>query len=318
MLWLLLLLCADSFDTSLRSGLIALNNNDLPVAESQLEAASQLHPADARVWLALAQTYFKLQRRGDADSAAMRAESLTKDSALLQALTVYYSETGNTEKTGEVVRTALSQSGLGEDYYFKLADICLKHRDFTNALESLAAGRKIFDRSPQLELAAGVAYYGLRRFPESIDAFLRTIEIDPALEQPYVFLGRMLEQAEDRLPRIREAFAGFERRAPDNYLSPFLYARSLSLGNPAQAEALLRKSIARNGQFAESQSELGAILERQGRFEEAARAMRRAIELNPNDPVPHYRLARIYDRLGKANEAKAERDQHARLVNATR
>ncbi|MDQ2898903.1 MAG: hypothetical protein M3Y07_03775 [Acidobacteriota bacterium] len=38
-------------------------------------------------------------------------------------------------------------------------------------------------------------------------------------------------------------------------MSPFLYARSLSLGNPAQAEVLLRKSIARNGQFAEAKAE---------------------------------------------------------------
>ncbi|MDQ6663402.1 MAG: tetratricopeptide repeat protein [Acidobacteriota bacterium] len=206
----------------------------------------------------------------------------------------------------EVVRT--------EDYYFKLADTCLKRRDFTNALEAVNAGLKFFNKSPQLELAAGVAYYGLRRFPESIDSFLRTIELDPTLEQPYMFLGRMLEQAEDQLPRIRKAFAQFARSAPDNYLSLFLYAKSLSLNDPGQAETLLRKSISRNGRFAESQFELGAVLERQGRFEESASAMRRAIELNPKDPVAHYRLARIYDRLGKPDQATAERELHARLL----
>ena len=74
-------------------------------------------------------------------------------------------------------------------------------------------GRKNFDKSPQLELAAGVAYYGLRRFPEAIEAFLRTIRLDPGIEQPYVFLGRMLDQAEDKLPQITEVFAGTDHAA---------------------------------------------------------------------------------------------------------
>ena len=292
--WLLFLLLADPFE----SGLQALSRNDLPAAQSHLEAATKLHPTDPRPWLALAQTYWKLHRTPDADTAAARASTLIHDPSLYPALALYYSETNNTSKTAEVVHLAIQQTQYSEDYYFRLADLCLKQQNFPVAIEALAAGRKIFDKSPQLELASGVAYYGMRRFPEAIDAFLRTIQLDPSIEQPYVFLGRMFDQAEDRLPRVRDAFAAYAKRAPGSYLALFLNAKA----DPAQAEALLRKSIALNETFWESHFDLGVLLDRQSRFEDAAREMRRAGELNPTDPVPKYRLARI----GKSTQPQAQ------------
>jgi Flp pilus assembly protein TadD len=41
--------------------------------------------------------------------------------------------------------------------------------------------------------------------------------------------------------------------------------------------------------------------------------LRRCIELNPNDPVAHYHLARLYDQAGKPAEARAERELHRKL-----
>jgi len=314
MIWLFVALFAGQFETAFRAGLVALNENNLTVAESQLEAASQLEPNDARVWLALAQTYRKLHKLPSAQTAAEKAEVLATDPVLIHGLALYYSEAANYGKAAELFQAAIRRSPFTESYYFDLAQLYLKRQDFAAALGTLNSGRKNFDKSAQLELASGVAYYGLRRFPEAIDAFLATIRLDPGVEQPYVFLGRMLDQAEDRLPKIGEVFAAFARSAPENYMSGFLYAKALMVQHPDQAEALLRKSIARNGEFWESHFELGVLLDQREKFEDAAREMRRSIELSPNDPVPHYRLARLYDRLGKTAEARAERELHARLA----
>ena len=62
MVWLFLVLFAGQFESTFHAGLTALNNNNLALAESRLEAASQLEPRNARVWLALAQTYWKLRK----------------------------------------------------------------------------------------------------------------------------------------------------------------------------------------------------------------------------------------------------------------
>jgi uncharacterized protein HemY len=79
-------------------------------------------------------------------------------------------------------------------------------------------------------------------------------------------------------------------------------------------EALLRKSIALDGKNWESHLELGGVLDKRRAYDEAAKEFQRSIELNPKSSTPHYRLARVYDRLGKKQEAEAERERHAALV----
>lgn len=296
MVLLYVALFAGQFDATFREGLVALNANNLTVAESKLEASAQLEPHNPRVWLALAETYWKERKLPQAEKAARNAENWAAgDAVALNLLATFYTE----------------------DYYFQVAQSHLQQQDFAGALDTLEPGRKKFSASAQLELVAGVAYYGLRRFPEAIESFLRTIQLDGAVEQPYVFLGRMLDQAEGRLPAVTQVFAAFASRAPDNYLSNFVYGKALTMGDrPEHAEPLLRKSMAENGGYWESHFELGLLLDREKKFEEAAAEMRRAVELNPRDPVPHYHLARLYDRLGRSAEAAAERETHARLSAA--
>lgn len=318
MLWaFLLFFLSGQFDTTFRDGLIALNRNQLAEAEAKLEAAAQLQPSDARVWLALAQTYRRLDRAADSQKAAEHAESLAAgDGVVLHALGLFYTQSGDEARAAKAMQSAIAARPYEESYYFELAQLQLKHENFAAALETIGAGRKNFDRSAQLALAEGVACYGLRRFPQAIDAFLKTIDLDPSIEQPYEFLGRMLDQAEGRLPRIAAAFAAYAKRAPEDYRAAFLLGKSMSLANDPAAESTLRRSIALRGDYWESHFELGVLLARDRKYEDAAREVRRAVELNPSDPAPHYHLARLYDRLGKPAEAAAERAAHARLTAA--
>src|SRR6266404_5546346 len=147
MVWLLLVLFADQFDTTFRAGLIALNQNDLAAAESQLESASRLQPRDARVWLALAQTYWKLHKPELAKQAATRAEDFTTDDAILRGLAIYYSETADYSKAAGLLRAAIRRNPYSESYYFELGQLYLNQQNFAAALETLNSGRKNFDKS---------------------------------------------------------------------------------------------------------------------------------------------------------------------------
>jgi tetratricopeptide (TPR) repeat protein len=379
----LLLAQSPSFDAALRAGLEALQHNDLASARVALESAARMQPDQPQVWLALAQTYWKLQESNLAGSAAEKAERLSlRHPVVFKALSLFYSESGNYEKAAEcaaayaskalddpgaygraiqlylqarkpkpaidLARTALALENradvrylLGkayemdgqpvesvremraaiklnpyeESYYFELARDLLKHNGSQEAIQVLEDGKKDFARSAQIELTLGVAYYSMRRFSDAVDAFLRVIRIDPGVEQPYVFLGRMLDQTASKLPDVTAAFAALAKANPKNYTADFLYGKALAFGGQRdQAEALLRKSVAENDEFWESHFELGGVLEAVRDFAGAAREFRRAAELNPKNPGVHYRLARVYDRLGKADEAKAEHALHAKLT----
>jgi len=301
-----------SFDDELRRGLLALQNNNLTEAKQSLEQASRLQPANPKVWIALAQAYLRSKQPVPANAAAKRAEALAADSPVVQqALAIFYSETGDFARAAALARH-------DERFAFDLGQTLLHRGDFAGALSFFEAARQRFPNSAQIELAYGVAAYGQRRFTDTIDAFLRVIRIDPSVEQPYVFLARLLDQAGDRLGQITAAYAAWEKAAPGNCLPVCLHAKALSAagGDPAEIEAELRRSIQLNDAYWESHFELGVLLVRNRRWEAAAAELTRSIELNPKHAAAHFQLARAYEKLGKPELAQAERAEHQRLTAA--
>ena len=166
-------------------------------------------------------------------------------------------------------------------------------------------------------LALGVARYGQRRFDDAAAAFLQVIQIDPRIEQPYLFLGKMLDQAGTHLEKITKAFAAWEAGNPQNAQAQLLLAKVRLANDPqdAKAEALLRESILLDASNWEAHYELGVLLAAKRNFREAAAELSRASELDAKQPMPHYHLARVYDRLGEPERAKTEREMHQALVS---
>jgi Flp pilus assembly protein TadD len=202
-----------------------------------------------------------------------------------------------------------------EQFCFDYAQALLHRGDFTASADVVSEGLGAHPKSSQLQLALGVARYGQRRFEDAIESFLKTIQRDPSVEQPYVFLGRMLDQAGPRLAEITKDYQAWNRKQPSNYQSSFLLAKALVAGGgePSIIGDLLRRSIHLKADFWESHLELGLLLSKQRKFPEAAAELVRSASLNPKEPLPHYHLARVYDRLGQSDKAKAERELHQQL-----
>jgi tetratricopeptide (TPR) repeat protein len=202
-----------------------------------------------------------------------------------------------------------------EQFCFDYAQALLHRGDFTASADVVSEGLSTHPKSSQLQLALGVARYGQRRFEDAIESFLKTIQRDPSVEQPYVFLGRMLDQAGPRLAEITKDYQVWNRKQPSNYQSSFLLAKALVAGGgePSIIGDLLRRSIHLKADFWESHLELGLLLSKQRKFPEAAAELVRSASLNPKEPLPHYHLARVYDRLGQPDKARAERELHQQL-----
>ena len=323
---LFLLLAAAGFEESFRAGLLALQRNDLASAEENLAAASKLEPNNARVWVALARTYWKLNQGEKADAAASKAGALgAADPVVLSSLAIFYEDSRQIGKAADAqaryAALAPDNANAGqkaEALYFDAVQPLLQQQKFADAIAILSKAAAQFPRSAQLELALGVAHYGLRRYDEAAQAFLRTIAIDPEIERPYLFLGRFLTQIPGRLPEVTAQFARYRMAHPGNPAGYVLHAKALNAQSiePATARQFLERAIALDDRDASAHFELGVVLEATRRYADAAREFARAAELDPNDSTTHYRLSRLYDRLGRPEEARREREIHAKLVAA--
>ena len=302
----------------LRQGLAALNKNDLAHARESLEKAAKQEPRSAVVWVALAQTCLKSGQKKLATEAAGRAEQFGAGVPTIQhALAMFYAGSGDLIKAADWERR--SGAGAQEAFLSELGQALLKSGKFAEALALLEVGQRHFPKDAQIVLAYGVACYVQRHMEDAVNAFLQVIRLDDAIEQPYVFLGRMLERTGDRLPEVIASYEAWEKKAPDNHLPAFFHAKALLASPNSDApvvEAELRRSIELNGAFSDSHLELGALLARQGKWPEAERELSRSIELDPGQARAHYELARVCLRLGKPEQAKAERAEYDRLKTA--
>jgi tetratricopeptide (TPR) repeat protein len=322
---LFLLFAADpTFDEVFRAGLVALQRNDLPAAEQNLAAASRLAPGNARVWVALARTYWKLDRGPEADRAAERAGTLGKsDATVLSSLSIFYADARQPLKAAEAEaaycvltpRDAAARE-RAEALYFQAAQPLLEQQRFAEAIDILKPASARLAGSAQLELALGVAYYGMRRFDDAASAFLRTIAIAPELERPYVFLGKFLGQIPARLPEVTARFIEYEKAHPQSATGYLLHAKALNAQSADGARARLEKALSIDDRDPTAHFEMGVVLDREERYAEAVKEFVRSSELDPNEPATHYRLSRLYDRLGKSEDARREREIHAKLVAA--
>jgi tetratricopeptide (TPR) repeat protein len=205
------------------------------------------------------------------------------------------------------LQDAIRKNPETESNYTDLGNLLLRTQNFGEASLVLQAARAKFPRSAQPALSLGVAYYGLRRFQDSVAAFLVAGRLDPAAEQPVGFLNRMSEHWGDRRNDVINLFAAYAKSFPRSALAHFVLGRAT--GDTGE----LRRAIELNPGAPDVHIELGAVLEKQRDFPAAIAAFRRAAELAPKNPIPHYRLARLYARSGDSKRAEAERALHEKL-----
>jgi tetratricopeptide (TPR) repeat protein len=338
----------------------ALASGDLARAQASLEDLTVKDPGNGRAWMLLAQTYARRKNVAAALAAASKSETLgTQDAEVFQGLVflftnlqpdlkraadleAHYAELQPSDKDAwrrvakmylearEYDRAivagtrGLAAAPYDENAHFLLIQMYLEHQDFDHATEAIANARKVFARSPQIELAAGVCAYGLRHFDEALEQFLKTIDLAPDVPQPYQFLGRMLDHAGERMPEVTKRFREFHARHPDDSDACVLYAKVLMAGldpggfppEAEQAMRLLEHGRSIDGNQAETHYQIGCLLERKRDFAGAASELERSVALDPREPFAHFHLARVYERLGRKQDAARELDKHQKMTES--
>jgi tetratricopeptide (TPR) repeat protein len=195
-------------------------------------------------------------------------------------------------------------------YYLELAQLFLDHDTAEPAELVLNNVARRFPNNAGVLRLLGLAAYAQGKTREALDAFLKAIDADPDVESAYASLEALLPDAQQRRPEIIAKLTKFSARRPSSPIGPFL----LAMLEPEKSEALLRRAIGVASGFWPAYFELHKALKAQEKWDEAAAALKKAVELNPDYAPAHYALAEYYARKGDRARAAQERELHHKLL----
>lgn len=188
-----------------------------------------------------------------------------------------------------------------------LAYIILNHRDWARPeLEQLARS------DPQTALYPywlGRIDYDMMQFAAAVSNFTRALQLDPEYMKAYDNLGLCYEalgKYDEAIKTYQEAIRRNNLRASPSPWPPLnLGALLIKLQRLDEAEPLLRESLRYDPLFPQAHYQLGLLLEKQKKDGAAVEELRQAATLKPDYADPHYVLGRIYQRQGDTKNAEA-------------
>jgi tetratricopeptide (TPR) repeat protein len=151
----------------------------------------------------------------------------------------------------------------------------------------------------------GLAAARKKRYDEAIEDFQRSIRLRPIFADSHMNLGRTyaetgaVEKAEAQL-RAAVALAPLYVQAR-NELAKFYFDN----GRFTEAECQFRNSVSSGG-TTQAWNSLGEIYSRWNRWQDAEHAFRQAVALDPFDSRAHFGLGAVLEAQGRTNEALNE------------
>ena len=229
---------------------------------------------------------------------------------------------GEHEKAVEQLELALQGSPDYVEPHFLLADAFRK----LGMKEKAAAALKRFqslrtaarerlaveNRGPRL-YAQGMDLLSKQAAPEkAYAAFLESVEASPDMDLGFYRLAQIDTERGNRQRAadwIRQAIQVY----PLDARYHFVLARLLEQTHVAGSLDAVRTAIELNPTNAEFHNFLGNLLFKRDDFQGAVQAYRRAVEMDPDDPIPHLNLATTLPKIGAAQEAEREKEIYFRL-----
>ena len=253
-------------------------------AEPALREAIKADPKSADAAYLLAYTLLRLNKPKDALSEYTEAAKLrVPNSKELKHVSDAYVLLGDMDDADRWMLRAVRMDDKDADAWYGLGRIRYTEQRFKDALQCFQKTLQLAPRTVKAGDNLGLAYEGLNRTEEAIQAFRAAIEWQKGAahpsEQPLLNLGTVLVEqgdADGALPLLEQAVK----------ISP--------------GDAKIRE-------------QLGNAYVAKDRLAEAEKEFRAAVETTPDSAAYHYLLARVLHREGKEVESKAEFTRSAEL-----
>jgi tetratricopeptide (TPR) repeat protein len=270
-------LAPSASDTWLIETRALIANQKLAQAEQAIVIRMMTEPRDPELITLLAEVRLDQARYGEALSLLDSANQLGGDSALRAGL------------------TGLAQSAAGR--------MDLAEAQFRKAIQldpHYAAGHYFLAR----------VLYTDNHFDEAIEESKKAIALSQGLVRAYENLGLCYEGKQQTEEAERWYLEAIDRQSESGAQTewPMLDLATLliKLNEPARAKPQLLHALQINPANPQAVYEMGVLEGNLGDFRGAQEEYQKAIQLAPRRANAYYRLARIYEKLGNAAEAKKD------------
>ncbi len=188
---------------------------------------------------------------------------------------------------------------------------------YDEAQIELEQAARLKPHSAEIHYFLGRIHYTRNAFPLAKKEFEEAIRLDPSYMKAYDNLGLTMEGMGDDRAALANYEKAFEVMKQQGLKSPWPYINACALSNrlnkPEQALEYCQKAIERNPQSDQGFFETGRAQMAQEKWDDAAKALERAIEINPRFAKFHYVLGTVYRKMGKRTESAREMAAYQKL-----
>jgi tetratricopeptide (TPR) repeat protein len=289
-------------------------------AQPLLERAQQLRPSAYDNGYDLAMADF-LTGRLDAARLVIQNLLQVKNTGELHNLLGQINEKDKKFVAAEKEFELAAHIDPSKDNLFAWGSELLLHRTYEPAVEVFRAATQRYPASVRMQIGLGMSLFARGMYKDSVTALIKAVDLDPSDPRPYQFLARAYDRSPKQANEVIQRFQRFSTIQPGNARAQYYYAMSLWKGKQLEDSSLdlpkivslLKKSIALDGSFPDSHLELGNLYADQHDYQKSIPQYERALELNPNLPDAHYRLATDYVHVGQKDLARKEFDVYQKL-----
>ena len=327
----------------------------LAQAESAWRDVLKTHPSDAEAYAHLAlleahQEHYKeaipLYRKAlaiDPGLPGLRLDlglSLFKSGAMKEAIVTFTpllksASPGSPEEVRLSTLIGMAHFGLGEyaaavpylrkatksdptnlGFRMVLAQSCLSSKQYQCVLDVYREIVNLNAESAEADMLAGEALDEMQNHSGAIEQFRAAVKANPRQPNAHFGLGYLLWTQNQFEEAATEFQAELENFPGNAQALAYLADCNLHLNRTEKIRPLLEDALKIDPSLAKAHLDLGILDAQDGRLDDSLREFTIAARISPNDPDVHWRLARLYQSMGRKADAKVEFDKTNTLHKA--
>lgn len=214
------------------------------------------------------------------------------------------------------LREAMQRDPQDLPYRLVLAHSCLRAKQYQCVLNVYHEILSLNAESAEADMLAGEALDETRDHNGAVEQFRAAVKADPKQPGVHFGLGYLLWTGSQYDEAAQQFQAELENNPQSVQALVYLADTHIRQNQFDSARPLLDKAVHLDPKFEMTHLEIGILDSQSGENDAALRELRQAATLNPQDVQVHWRLARLYQAMGRKQEAQAEFDRTKTLTKA--